>query len=162
VTKKLNDLLFRATLYNAVWLMHIQKHPSLHKMLIRTTEELQNLGTVSSPTGFTGLNSFFAISIVPHKKIPCDWRTGRYSKSVLVCQELLLLDESHLNQVFPEPAKEPPVPSGRGVTHVCSWASCCVRIFFQFFLMFSKYLWRYACIMKSTVAYCYWFASAQL
>jgi len=45
--------------------------------------------------------------------------------------------------------KDPPHPPAGG-PHVCSGASCYVWKFFSSFLMFSKYLWRYSCIMKST------------
>ena len=37
-----------------------------------------------------------------------------------------------------------------GGAHVYSGASCYVWEFFSSFLMFSKYLWRFSCIMKST------------
>ena len=50
----------------------------------------------------------------------------------------------------PEPEEEPPYPpAGGGGSHMLR--GLMLRIyFFLVFLMFSKYLWRYSCIMKST------------
>ena len=58
--------------------------------------------------------------------------------------------------IYKEPVERPAYLPGRGgKTHVCSETSCYVWKKSRF-LMFSKYLWRYSCIMKSTGSVVYW------
>jgi len=48
-----------------------------------------------------------------------------------------------------EPVEGAPASPGRGLTYA-QGPHVTYEIFFSSFLMFSKYLWRYSCIMKST------------
>jgi len=61
---------------------------------------------------------------------------------------VLYVSFSAFSLLFAEPVEGPPTPGG---PHICSGASSYIwKKNFLVFLMFSKYLWRYSCIMKST------------